>query len=299
MTVRKDNILNLIDKIGKQEEMMTEKTIISPVYYNDRIIIRIQGIIHYLNIPKTEPGWYKFKALDNKRAEAIDLAEIDEIQSYLKYLPKIRMVLVHKKKDFYLGIPIKSNHLGLKVSELYPVLLFDDMVTTFSKCLCRFDGANIWFDSMDMSADPMITDYLNESLKEFRDPSKLKFSGLTLEEKIAFNIKYKIDLKIKEERERALEEKKKTKIQRDIEFAGGKYLSSDEKSDHIYVTYEIDGEKFNTIVTKDQSHHVITAGICLTDHETGHVGDKDYDLKALISVIKEGQRTHQISRTLY
>lgn len=285
--------------MGKQEEMITEKVIISPVFYNRRVVIRIHGIIHYLNIPITKPGWYRFKALDNKRAEVVAPAEIDEVQSYLKYLPKIRMVLVHRKKESYLGVPIKSNHLGLNVSELYPVLLFDDMVTNFSKCLCRFDGANIWYDSIDMSADPMITDYLDESLKKFQDPSRLKISGLTLEEKIAFNIKYKIEKKIKEERERLLEEQKKTKIERDIEFAGGKFLESNEKSDHLYVTYEVDGEQFNTIVSKDQSHHVITAGICLTDHSTGHTGDKDYDLKALISVIKEGQRTNQISRTLW
>ena len=303
---RRNNIFDLIDKIGKQEEMITEKVIISPVFHNWRIVIRIQGIIHYLSIPKTDPGWYRFKALDNKRATVISPAEIDEIQSYLKYLSKIRMVLVHKKKDCYLGVPMKSNHIGLGVSELFPVLLFDDMVTDFSKCICRFDGANIWFESIDMSADPSITDYLNESLKEFRDPSKIKFSGISLEEKIAYNIKYKIEQKIKEEQERLLrerkrklEEKKKSKIQRDVEYAGGKFIKSDIKSDHLYVTYEVDGEKFNTIVSKDQNHHVMTAGICLTDHDTGRAGDKDYSLKALISVIKEGQRTNQISRTLW
>lgn len=299
LTARENKLFDLINKIGKQEETITEKVIVSPVFYNNKIVIRIQGIIHYLKIPKTEPGWYQFRALNNKEARVTSPAEIDQIQSYLKSLPKIRFVLAHRGKDSYLGIPMKNNNMGLGVSELHPVLLFDDTVTDFSKCICRFDGANAWFESVDMSADPSITDYLNESLKKFRNPSIVKILGLTLEEKIAYNIKYKIEQKIREEREKLLEEKRKTKIQRDIEFAGGKFIRSDEKSDHLYVTYKVDGEKFNTIVSKDQSHHVMTAGICLTDHNTGRAGDADYSLKALVSVIKEGQRTHQISRTLW
>jgi len=299
LTVERNDLFSLIDKIGKQEDMITEKVIISPVYYNKRIVIRIHGIIHYLKIPETEPGWYTFKAINTKRAEVIAPAEIDQIQSYLKHLPKIRFVLVHKEKDSYLGVPMKGNQFGLKVSDLFPVLLFDDSVTNFSKCLCRSDGASIWFESIDMSADPSIGDYLNESLTNFRDPSRIRVLGLTLEEKIAYNIKYKIEQKIKEEHEKLLEEKRKTKIQRDVEYAGGKFIKSDEKTDHLYVTYEIDGEIFNSIVSKDQKHHVITAGICLTDHNSGRVGDRDFDLKALVSVIKEGQRKHLISRTLW
>lgn len=299
MTIKKDNIYDLINKIGKQEERITERIIISPVFYNNRIVIRIQGLIHYLNILETEPGWYQFKAIDNKRAIVTSSAEVDQIQSYLNFLPKIRIVLVHKEKNNYLGIPMKNNNIGLKVSELFPVLLFNDMVTDFSKCMCRFDGANIWFESIDISADPSITDYLNESLKIFRSPSRIKILGLTLEEKIAYNIKYKIEQKIKEERKKLLEKKRKTKIQQDIEFAGGEFLKSNEKSDHFYVTYQIDGEEFNSIVSKDPKHHVITAGICLTDYVTGRAGDKDFDLKALISVIKEGQRKHKINRTLW
>jgi hypothetical protein len=299
LTEKRDDIFNLIDKISEQEETITKRVIVSPVFYNKRIIVRVHGIIHYLKIPKTEPGWYTFKALNNKQAEVTAPAEIDQIQSYLKYLPKIRFILVQKKKNSYLGVPIKGNQFGFKISDLFQVLLCDDTVTSFSKCLCRFDGANIWFESIDISTNLSIGDYLNESLDAFKDPLKIKIPGLTLEEKIAYNIRFKIEQKIKEQREELLEEKKKSKIQRDVEFAGGKFIQSSEKSDHFYVTYEIDGDIFHSIVSKDQRHHVITAGICLTDHETGRAGDTDFDLKALVSVIKEGQHIGEISKTLW
>lgn len=299
MTEERNDILSLIDEIGKQEETITEKIIVSPVYYNKSIVIHIHGIVHRLKIPKTKPGWYTFKAINNKQAEVVAPAELDQIQSYLKYLPKIRLIIVDKRKDSYLGVPLKGNQLGLDISNLYPIFLCDDTVTNFSKCLCRYDGANIWFETLDISADLSIGDYLKESLSIFKDPSKIKISGLTLEEKIAYNIKFKIEQNIKEQREKLLEEKRKSKVQRDIEYAGGTFVQSDEKSDHLYVTYKINGDTFNSIVSKDQKHHVITAGICLTDHDTGRAGDSDFDLKALVSVIKEGQQKKRIVKTLW
>lgn len=286
-----EDIFNLIDRIGEQENIITEKVIISPVFYNTRITTRIEHIVYFFDIPPIEPGWYKFKPIDNKKAEIIGQAELDEIQHYFKFLPRIRLILTFRKQKIYFGVPMKSNHFSFDISNLLPIYLFDDTATDFIKCICRYDGANLWYESIDFSNDIAKTDYLEESLKKLRDPKRIRYIGLTLEEKIAYNIKFKVDKK-------TIEESKKTKIQRDVEFAGGKFIESKERSDHIFVTYEVDGQKFSTIISKNSGHQIITAGICLTDHATGRAGDSDYDLKSLISVIREGQKTYQISRTL-
>jgi len=282
-------VLDIIDKIGEQEEMITEREIISPVFFNRKIVTQIQGIIMTLDIPKTDPGWYSFKAVDNKEAKVVAPADIDKIQKYLKYLPKVRVILTFKKKKAFFAVPVRGNKWNFPVSELLPVFLFDDTAEEFTKCICRFDGVNLWYDSPDMSSDPIKADYLRESLKKLRIPKRIKHSGLTLEEKIAYNIRYKLEKKV-------IEEKKKTKIQRDVEFAGGKFVSSKERSDHLYVTYEVDGQKFNSVISKDPTHQVITAGICLTDHATGRAGDKDFDLRSLVAVVREGIKTKQIHR---
>jgi len=284
------NILDTIDRIGQQEEMITKREIISPVFYNRKIVTRVEGIVLYLEIPQIDPGWYSFKAIDNKHAKVVSPADIDKIQKYLKYLPKVRLILTFRKKKAFYGIPMKGNNWGFRVTDLLPVYLFDDTAEEFAKCVCRYDGANLWFDSIDMS-DPIKTDYLRESLKKLKTPGRINHSGLTIEEKIAYNIKYKLDKKI-------IEESKKTKIQRDVEFAGGKFVESKERSDHLFVTYTVDGQKFSSVISKDPKHQVITAGICLTDHDSGRAGDKDFDLKSLVSVIREGQRTNQIHRGL-
>jgi len=285
------DVLDLIDRIGKQENKITEKVFVSPVFYNTRIATSVERIIYSFDIKSVEPGWYKFQPVNTKRARMIGKADLDEIHQYLQFLPKVRLILVFKNHKAYYGVPLKGNKHGFEVSELLPVYLFDDMATDLSKIICRFDGANLWYDSLDFSGDPAKTDYLIESLKKLRDPKWVKYTGLTLEEKIAYAIKHTYEKKISEE-------SKKTKLQRDVEFAGGKFLESKERSDHIYVTYEVDGAKFSTIVSKDPNHRVITAGICLTDHDTGRAGDTDYDLKALVSVIREGQRTNQIHRNI-
>lgn len=284
-------IFDLINRLGDKEETITEKEIVSPVFFNDKIVTRIEGLIYYLNIPKIKPGWYKFKPIDSKNAEPISGAHLDEIERYLKNFPKIRIILTHKRKHHYLGIPLKSNRLNFSISEMLPVLLFNDMAMNFSRCICRFDGQNLWFQDIDISDDFEKTEYLKNCLENFTDPKKIKFPGLSIEDKVAYSIKYTIDIKENEEF-------KKTKIQRDVEYAGGKFLKSEEKSDFIEVKYKVDDQEFTSYVSKDINHKIITAGICLEDYETGHSGDTDYDLKSIISVIKEGQEKGQIHKTL-
>ena len=137
------SILDIIDRMGEKEEMITEREIISPVFYNREIITQIEGINHILKIPKTDPGWYSFRAIDSNRARVTSLADLDKVQKYLKYLPKVRVILSYKKDMAYFGVPLKGNMWGFKVSDLLPVLLFDDTAEEFTKCICRYDGANL------------------------------------------------------------------------------------------------------------------------------------------------------------
>jgi len=279
------NILSIINRLGDKENLITEKEIISPVFYNTEIVTHIEGLIHLLKIPKTDPGWYKFKPLNEKEAQLISSANIDEIEKYLKRLPKIRIILVYKKGPIYFGVPIKNNNFGLKMTKLLPIYLSDDMATDFSKCICRYDGLNLWYQEIDIQADLEKSEYLNRAIKKFHNPKYIRFSGLSIEEKIAYKIKFEIDKKLKEELN-------KTKIQKDIEHGGGKFLQSREKSDHIEVSYEINGEKFTSYVSKDPTHKVITAGICLNGY------DSNYDLKSIVSVIREGKNQNVIYRTI-
>jgi hypothetical protein len=300
------SILDLIEAMGRQERQITDRVIVSPVFNNCEIVTKLSGLLHTFLIRPTEPGWHKFKPIDLKRADCIGQADFFEITEYLKLLPKIRITLVFRQGMVYYGVPSKNNGRGFKSSDLVPVLLPGDTATDFSTCLCRFDGMNVWFQSVDVACDLYRVDFLSASLTKQALPESLRCPGLTLEERIAYSIRFKMDeaecearaeaeKREQEEKSRAerlrREQQRDKSIKGDVEFAGGKFVKNVERMDHFSVTYEVDGNVYTSVVSKEPTRQILSAGICLSGT------DKEYDLKTLVSVIREGQNRDLIHRT--
>jgi hypothetical protein len=277
------DVLDLISKIGTDENSITEREFISPIFNNTVVATRVRGLVYAFSIPKTQPGWYKIRPTDGKRAKIIGPADPMEIEQYQKFLDRIRLVLVMKNGPVYMAVPDKVNKFGFATSEMIPIFLTDDTVMDFDRVLARFDGSNFWFESVDMANDPTKADYLRMSLEKLLDPKKIKFSGLTFEERLAYSCKVTFDKKF-------VEDKKKLSLKEDVEHAGGKFVRFAEKSDHYSVTYKVDGEEFTSIISKDPKHMVVTAGICLQGN------DKAFNLKSLITVVREAQQKHIVHR---
>jgi hypothetical protein len=269
--------------MGEKELSLKAQEFISPVFYNRHIATYLDGIVCKFQIPSMGAGWYKFKAVDAKSARSTGKADLIEIEQYLKYFEKIRMVLIHKKSGVYLAIPDKSNRFNLPYQEPIPVFLTDDSVMDFDRIIARYDGANFWYESIDQGNDPSKAEYLRTCLETLQDPTKIKFSGLTSEEKLAYTLRFSFDQTL-------VEERKKGTLQGDVEHAGGKLLRYTEKSDHYSVTYTVDGETFTSHISKDPKHFVIAAGICLSGH------DKHFDLKSLITVVREAKKRRVVHR---
>jgi hypothetical protein len=268
-------VLDLIDKIGKQEASLTEKLFVSPIFNNTSVATWVEGLVHTFSIPKQKGGWYKIRPIDSKRARIVGEASLSEIEMYLKCLGKVRVVLVMKQSGVFMGIPDKANKYGLSVGELLPVFLCDDAPLDFDRIIARFDGANLWYECVDQGNDPSKGEYLRISMTKVL-PNKIQFSGLTLEEKQAYALRLIFDRKL-------VEGQKKSTLQQDVEFAGGKFLRFEEKSDHFAVTYTVEGQQFTSRITKDPSRMVLSAGLCLAGN------DRRFDLKSLITVVREAQ----------
>ena len=276
-----DDILNLIKTVGENERRMTEMEFVSPIYRTDTVVMRVRGLIHRLKIRKTDPGWYVLQPVDTRKAKIIGDADMMQVEQYLKYLKKMRIVLIQKNGDQFLGVPLKNT--GLDFSKPLPVLLTNDMVGEFDTVICGFDGATMWFADIDMQSDPAKVEYLRESISNGVAPDKIRYTGLSIEEKAAYMLRFTLDKTLRE----TLKERR---LREDVEFAGGKFIKFDEKKDHFSITYEVDGHKYNSYISKDPAHHVLTAGICLEG------GDSDFDLKSLIGVLREGQNRGLIHR---
>jgi hypothetical protein len=280
------NILDLISKVGKQEEtLLYSGEFISPIFGNDTVVARIEGLIYTFKINKLTPGWYIFKAKDIKVAAVSRTAELSDKDMYLRALPQVRMHLSFKKEGVYYANPLKNNKFKLQHNLLYPIYLTDDRVMDFDRVVCRYDGVNFWYEDIDMSADPTKAQYLRDSLEKFVMVDKLRFSGLTIEEKTCYAIRLATDKKL-------LEGMKELQIKGDVEHGGGKFISFQEKSDHFKVTFEVEGNRYTSHIAKTAGHKVITAGICLSG------GDTAFDLKSLIGVMREGQERGLIHQTM-
>ncbi|MBE3087159.1 MAG: hypothetical protein IMZ64_13190 [Bacteroidetes bacterium] len=270
------SVIDLIERLGKQESSLTERTFVSPIFNNTSVATRVEGLIYTFSIPRQKGGWYHIRPFDSKRARVVGEASLSEIETYLKCLGKVRIVLVMKQNGVFMGIPDKANNYGLSERDLLPVLLCDDAPLDFDRVIARYDGANLWYECVDQGNDPSKGDYLRNSMAKVVLPPKIKFSGLTLEEKQAYALRLVFDKKL-------VEGQKKSTLQQDVEFAGGKFVRFEEKSDHFAVTYMVEGQQFTSRITKELNRMVLSAGLCLNGN------DRRFDLKSLITVIREAQ----------
>ena len=270
------DVLSLIEELGEKEEKITDLTFVSPIFFNDIVATRISGLVYTFTVSKKKPGWYKIKPIDSKSARFVGEADYGDINNYLKRLGKIRMTLVLKRKNVYMGIPDKSNRYGLSVADTIPVLLHDDTVLDFDRVIARYDGSNFWFESVDINNDPSKADYLRDSIEKTRSPASIKYEGLTFEEKMAYSLRFTLDRTLKKER-------KEYTIKDDVEHAGGEFVRFIERKDHYSVTYKVDGYEYTSHISKDENRKVISAGICLSGN------DALFDLKSLITVVREAQ----------
>lgn len=277
------DILNLIDELGEKEKKITDLEFVSPVFNGDTVVTNLDGLDYKFKIRKTDPGWYRIRPSDHRRALIVGEADIEEREKYLNCLGKLRMTLTLRQGDVFLALPDKNNKYQFPPNELLPVLLFDDTVLDFDRILTRYDGTNFWFESIDAGNNPMKSDYLRASLEKFIDPKEIKFQDLALEEKLAYNIRTGFD-------KRFFENKKESSIKDDVEHAGGRFIRFVERSDHYSVTYNVDGDEFTSHISKDSKRMVIAAGICLNGN------DQRFDLKSLITVVRQAKDTGVLYR---
>jgi hypothetical protein len=270
-------------KMGEKETALNKLEFVSPIFNNDVVATRVDGVVYTFQVPKSKPGWFKIKPTDTMHARIVGEADLMEIEQYLKYFDRLRLVVALKKNGVYLAVPDKTNKFGLPSHELLPVFLTDDSVMDFDRILARYDGANFWFERVDTANDPIKSEYLRNNLERLLSTKDLKCSGLTFEERLAYTLRTTLDRSL-------VEDRKKKSLQEDVEHAGGKLVRFSEKSDHYSVTYTVDGEQFTSHIAKDTEHKVIAAGICLAGN------DRRFDLKSLITVVREAKRRRIVHR---
>jgi hypothetical protein len=323
--VRTSGILKLIGSMADSEDALYGSTFVCPIFNSDRIATRVRGLYHFFRVPKVSPGWYRVKALNSKEAEIVGECDLHEKESYSMLFPRVRMHPVIKEGLLFKAIPMINNSPILDLNALHTVYFADDFVREFDRILCRTDGSHVWYEESDFGMDPEIPEYLRKSLEERVPPEALAYKGLNIDCKRSYALRVTIDeairvgiaerarkdeeLELKRRREEALIAMENTRkelvrkaqdrlkaiegtLEGDVAHAGGEYIGHEEKSDHYRIRYIVEGVEYISYVAKTPGHQVLSAGICL-DGE-----DQQFDLKSLITVIREGQDRGLIHRTL-
>jgi hypothetical protein len=150
----------------------------------------------------------------------------------------------------------------------------------------RFDGSQFWYTGSHPRWDPATAAYQRQALDQMMHPEKLNRPGLTAEERAAYATNYWPRYEASEEGRRSREEQR---LRGALEYAGAELKGYVERHDVYTVTYEVDGQRHVSAVSK-KDLSVQVAGICLSGE------DANFDLQSLVGVIREGHGGHGLVR---
>src|SRR5262249_42360206 len=244
-----------------------------------RVQVRIAGVICTLRIrPANFEGWGVFRPSSHSDATFVRQARLAERARYLELFPLVRLILTAKQDDQWSALPAHRSDSRFRIDGLIPVRLVEE-AQPFEGVEARFGGEAFWYRGPVSRWDPGAASYLRQQLGLLTPPEKLQRPGLTAEERAAYALNYWPRYEATEEARRSREEER---LRRVLEHAGAELAGYVERHDVYTVTYEVDGRRHVSAVSKaDLSVQV--AGICLSGE------DENFDLQSLVGVIREAQ----------
>jgi hypothetical protein len=251
-----------------------------------QVQVRIAGVICRLNVqPADFEGWGVFRPQSHSEARLTRPARLAERQRYLDLFPLVRLILCGRQGEEWLALPAHRADSRFQIEGMVPVHFVED-AQLFEAIQSRFDGSQFCYAGSDPRWDPAMATYLRQALEQMVPPEKVSRSGLTAEERAAYATNYWPRFALSEEARRSREEQR---IQQALEHAGAELKGYVERPDVYTVTYEVDGQRHVSAVSK-KDLSVQVAGICLSGK------DENFDLQSLVGVIREGRGGHGLVR---
>jgi hypothetical protein len=277
---------SLFDKLAAAEEEFFESRFLSPVLRGKPIRVRIEGIVMELKVrPQNFEGWGIFGMYGKKTARFVEEPNMKQKAEYLNLYPKFTLIVCQRNDDGVRGILANRADTRINVQGQIPVALPFE-VQIFDSIDVRFDGANFWYEGKSTHRSPRVAQAMREALIAETEPNNVNIEGSTFEERLAFAIGFDNEIESKKDR-------KEERLKKALERGGATLRSYIERGNTYTVEYEVDGRRLKSVVDSE-TLSVTSAGICLTDHQTGRKYDTEFDLQSLVGVIREGQRRGQL-----
>jgi hypothetical protein len=262
-------------------------------------------------------GWGRFRPVDAVTAEPVGEAMPWEREEYLKLFPALRVVLLRAEEStdgnraqMWTALPYNAGdarqRFGFSGVEPLPVYLCDPFagVGQFERVIARVDGGTLWFDALDVTADPTHAEWLREAASADEPPDKY-LSGLAGSERLTLLFSFMRKLEAQHaaemrelaaqnraEQRRVLQERqRRNTLEGRLRHALAK---ADAELQHFSVTHDSDGNnpqlivewtergerhRYRSVIASDNALGVVSSGICLSGR------DHDFDLTSLVSVM--------------
>lgn len=276
---KSNDVTDTLNRLAAAEQRFLTGEFLAPVVCGGKVHVRIAGVLCTLAIcPADFEGWGIFRPASVSDAALVRPATLAEQRRYLELFPLVRLVLAGKSDEQWLALPAHRGDSRFRVEGVIPVRLVEE-ASLFEVIEARFDGTQFWFAGPDSRWDPALANYLRQELGQLTPPDKLRRSGLTAEEREAYSLNYWPRYQAREEARRNREEER---LRGALAHAGAELKDYVERQDVYTVTYEVDGQRHVSAVSK-KDLAVQVAGICLSGE------DKNFDLQSLVGVIREAQ----------
>ena len=283
----KPDVGELLNRFAQQEEEFLQREFLAPALPGGTVRVRLGGVICKMRIePADFRGWGLFQPISHKNARLQREATLAERRSYLQILPQIRLIVCRRVGDSWYGSAASFGDSRIRLAGLAPINLAEE-VQLFDCVRTRYDGSQFWFDEADMRHDPSRSAYLRSQLGEQTAPEGLDRSGLTAEERAAYELNYwELSQPPGDARDLAdLAEADpiQHRLRESLSHAGAQLIDYLERADSFRVTYSVGGRQYTSSVNKEDLT-VQVAGICLSGE------DQKFDLGSLVGVLREGDQ---------
>jgi hypothetical protein len=273
------HVTDALSRLGAAEERFLASEFLAPVIRGGQVQVRIAGVICTVRIrPAGFEGWGIFRPASHSDADLVRQPKLAERQRYLELFPLVRLILAGTREEQWFALPAHRADSRFQIEGVIPVRLVEE-AQLFEVVEARFDGTQFWYAGPDSRWDAAMARYLRHELGLLTPPEKLQRSGLTAEERAAYELNYWPRYEATEEARQSREERR---LRSALGHAGAELKDYVERQDVYTVTYEVDGQRHVSAVSKNDLSLQV-AGICLSGE------DQNFDLQSLVGVIREAQ----------
>ncbi len=259
------------------DESGVGRPFLSPLTTAGRARLRLHGMIYELRVAKATPGWWICRMTDPLSAIVDHAAPPWLRDDYLALWPARQYLLVEPlAADRWVAIPCHP-HMGKDGNApLLPVIMhLVEGGDVFDQVIGRVEGSTVWYDRLDMQADPRRAAEMRVALAEGRPPRQLRQSSPSAMLAYVARLAGPLDGQVGNQGDPLMTIRLRTAL----EIGGARLIRYQRTARGLEVTWERGGMTAATLVADDL--HVIAAGICLSDQ------DAQFDLTSVVGIIAE------------